>query len=103
MSCVSYWNERFHMGAAEPMLYALALGVSLGRMADQRHWASDVAFGTLFGHAVGTTVGRRARKRAERAERSAREQGALPRSGMLDGAYVTGGSGVLTVGWQRAF
>jgi hypothetical protein len=39
MPCVSYWNERFHMGAAEPVLYTVALGVGVGRMADQRHWA----------------------------------------------------------------
>jgi hypothetical protein len=39
MPCVSYWNERFHMGAAEPVLYTVALGVGFGRMADQRHWA----------------------------------------------------------------
>jgi len=100
MSCVSYLNERFHMGAAEPVLYTLALGIALGRMADQHHWASDIAVGALFGHAVGTTVGRRARKRAERAERVSV---APARAGMLDRAYLTGGIGRVTVGWQTAF
>jgi membrane-associated phospholipid phosphatase len=100
MACVSYGNERFHMDAAEPVLYTLALGVALGRMADQRHWASDIAVGTLVGHAVGTTVGRRARKRAERVER---EKGAPPGTGMLDRAYVTGGAGGVTIGWRTAF
>jgi membrane-associated phospholipid phosphatase len=97
MSCVSYWNERFHMGRVEPVLYVIAAGVGLGRMADQRHWASDVVAGTIFGYAVGTTVGRRARKRGER------EDSAPIRAGVLDGAYLTGGPGGMMVGWQVAF
>jgi membrane-associated phospholipid phosphatase len=99
MSCVSYWNARFQMGAAEPALYALALGIGVARMADQRHWASDVATGSVLGYAIGRTVGRRARKRAERADRG---EDAPMRTGMLDHAYVTGGGGV-TVGWRRTF
>ena len=100
MSCASYWSERFHMGAAEPVLYTIALGVGLGRMADQRHWASDTAFGMLFGYAVGTTVGRRARKRAQR------ESGVAPAvgTGMLDHAYLTGAAGGgVALGWRAAF
>jgi len=103
MACVSYGNERFHMGAAEPVLYTLALGVALGRMADRRHWASDVAVGTLFGHAVGTTVGRRARRRAERGDGADREHGAPARSSMLDRAYLSVGAGRVTVGWRTTF
>jgi membrane-associated phospholipid phosphatase len=97
MSCVSYWNERFEMGAAEPALYAIALGIGLGRMADQRHWASDIAAGTILGYAVGSTAGRRARKRAER------ESGAASTTSLLDGTYVGSAAGGVRVGWQRTF
>jgi hypothetical protein len=103
MPCVSYWNERFHMGAAEPVLYTVALGVGFGRMADQRHWAWDTAFGSHFGYAVGATVGRGARKRAERAERAERGDGAPSGTGMLDHAYLTADTDGVTVGWQIAF
>jgi membrane-associated phospholipid phosphatase len=97
MSCVSYWNARFEMGPVEPALYALALGVGLGRMADQRHWASDIATGTILGYAIGATAGRRARQRAER------ESGTPVTTTLLDGAYVTSGGGGVRIGWQRSF
>jgi len=106
MACVGYWNTRFDMGAVEPALYALALGIAFGRMADQRHWASDIAVGTIFGHAVGTTVGRRARKRAEQAERAERpgeERGRPSGTRMLDRAYVTGGAAGVAIGWRTRF
>jgi membrane-associated phospholipid phosphatase len=97
MSCVTYWNERFHMGWVEPALYTLAVGIGLGRMADQRHWASDIAAGTVLGYAVGRTVGRRARRRADQAQNEA------TKTGVLDGAYLSTGAGGVTAGWRRAF
>lgn len=66
MACVTYWNERFDLGPAEPVLYALAIGIGLGRAADQRHWLSDTITGMLVGHAFGRVIGRRARARAGR-------------------------------------
>ncbi|HEU4563575.1 MAG TPA: phosphatase PAP2 family protein, partial [Gemmatimonadaceae bacterium] len=58
MACATFFNERFDLGAAEPLLYVVALGVGIGRMADQRHWASDTFFGMAWGHAVGRMIGR---------------------------------------------
>lgn len=67
MACVSYWNNRFKMGAAEPALYALAAAIGIGRLADEAHWSSDTVLGGIFGFAVGREVARRSLKRnAER-------------------------------------
>jgi membrane-associated phospholipid phosphatase len=97
MACVAYWNERFDIGPVEPVLYAVALGIGLGRIPDQRHWASDVVSGTIIGHAAGRTVGRRARKRAERG-------GEAPAStGMIHRPYLVGGAHGVAAGWQIAF
>jgi hypothetical protein len=68
-------------------------------MADQRHWASDVATGVILGYAIGRTVGHRARMRVEHADRAA---AAPPRAGALDGVYVAGGTSA-TLGWRRTF
>ena len=97
MSCVGYWTSRFEMGRAKPVLYALAVGIGLGRMADERHWASDIAAGSIFGYAVGTAVGRRARSRAER-------DSVAPTTAHRGGSpYVSGGRRAARVGWQYAF
>jgi membrane-associated phospholipid phosphatase len=67
MACVSYWNNRFKLGAAEPALYALAAAIGMGRLADEAHWSSDTVLGGIFGFAVGREVARRSLKRnAER-------------------------------------
>jgi hypothetical protein len=97
MSCVTYWNERFDMGWVEPALYTFAVGIGLGRMADQRHWASDIAAGTVLGYAVGKTVGRRVTKRAKL------ERGETVRTSVLDQAYFTAGERGVTAGWRIEF
>lgn len=63
MSCVSYWNNRFRMGYAEPALYALAVAIGVGRFADEAHWTSDSVIGGIFGYAIGREVARRSLKR----------------------------------------
>jgi membrane-associated phospholipid phosphatase len=63
MACVSYWNNRFKLGAAEPALYALAAAIGIGRLADEAHWTSDSVLGGIFGYAVGREVARRSLKR----------------------------------------
>jgi membrane-associated phospholipid phosphatase len=63
MSCVSYWNNRFRMGYAEPALWALAAAIGVGRLADEAHWTSDSVLGGIFGYAVGREVARRSLKR----------------------------------------
>lgn len=59
MACVSFWNNRFELGPAEPALYGLAGAVALGRVLDEAHWASDTVFGVAFGWTVGQLVARR--------------------------------------------
>jgi hypothetical protein len=100
MGCVTYWNERFDLGPAEPVLYLVAIGVGLGRVADQRHWLSDTFTGMLVGHAFGRVIGRRARARAN----GAPAQAAGPFGGDL--LLTTGrssGEQTVVVGWRRAF
>lgn len=65
MTCVSYWNHRFDMGVAEPLLWTLAGTVGMARVADEAHWLSDTLFGMAYGLAVGKTVAARMRNRAE--------------------------------------
>ncbi|MBC7791432.1 MAG: phosphatase PAP2 family protein, partial [Anaerolineae bacterium] len=64
VACTSFFNERFDLGVAEPLLYTFAIAASVGRMADRRHWTSDTVLGIIFGHAIGHNIGRRSRERA---------------------------------------
>jgi PAP2 superfamily protein len=101
MGCVTYWNERFDLGPAEPVLYALAIGVGLGRVADQRHWLSDTMTGMLIGHAFGRVIAHRARARAA----PPREEMVAPEEG--GGFYLdmgrSSGKQTVVVGWRRTF
>lgn len=63
MGCVSFLNNRFQMGAAEPALYGLALGVAVGRALDHGHWTSDHVMGGVFGYAIGKEIARRSLRR----------------------------------------
>lgn len=71
MGCVSFWNNRFRMGAVEPVLWALAATVGVGRLADEAHWLSDQLIGTILGYAIGKEIARRSLDRES--ERAARE------------------------------
>jgi len=84
-ACTGFLNTRFEMGAAEPVLYALATGVGIGRIADRAHWASDQIVGAVFGYAIGREVAQRQLRRAEdRGRERERERAplatAMPRS-----------------------
>jgi membrane-associated phospholipid phosphatase len=68
MACSSFLAERFDLGAAEPVLFIYSGAVGVARMADRRHWASDIAVGTAFGLAVGRAVAGRSSRRAARPE-----------------------------------
>ena len=59
VACAAFVSRRFELGPAEPVLFAVAGGIALGRMADRRHWASDTMLGTVFGYAVGRTIAHR--------------------------------------------
>ena len=100
MGCVTYWNERFHLGPAEPVLYLVAIGVGLGRVADQRHWFSDTVTGMLVGHAFGRVIAHRARARAA----GAAGQPMGPFGGNLHLGTASSSRGeTFVIGWSRAF
>ena len=63
MSCVTFWNRRFDLRAAEPVLYGVAAAVGTGRMVDEAHWTSDTVFGLGYGHAIGREVARQQQRR----------------------------------------
>ena len=78
MSCASYFNNRFDLGIAEPLIWATAAGVGLARIPDEAHWSSDTFAGMAYGHAVGKGVAGRFQARADARERSLQP---LPRLG----------------------
>jgi hypothetical protein len=100
MGCVTYWNERFDLGLAEPALYLMAVAVGLGRVADRRHWLSDTITGMLVGHAFGRVIAHRARRRA--AETPRRALAPAGRGLLLHTSHSSGGQ-LLVLGWRRAF
>lgn len=100
MGCVTYWNERFDLGPAEPALYVLAVAVGLGRVADQRHWLSDTIVGALVGHAFGRVIAHRARARATEPPRPALAPGGGDL--FLATSHSSGGR-VFTLAWGRTF
>jgi membrane-associated phospholipid phosphatase len=104
MGCVSFWNNRFRMGAVEPLLWAFAASVGAGRLADEAHWFSDQLIGGILGYAVGKELAHRSLNRE--AERAARRSGTAGALGTLrSGTFymtpdpLTGGMR-LGLGWQ---
>ena len=63
-ACTSFWNERFDLGAGEPVLYATATLIALSRIADRRHWTSDTFAGVVVGTAIGRALATRYAHRA---------------------------------------
>lgn len=83
LGCVAFANTRYKMGFVEPVLYAVAAGVGVGRMADEGHWFSDTVIGGVLGYAVGREVGLRSRTRddtrqAEKAAATGAQFGVSP-------------------------
>jgi len=67
-SCASFFNHRFDLGAADPVIWATAGAVGAARVVDEAHWLSDTVAGAAFGWSVGRGVAHRFRGReAERA------------------------------------
>jgi membrane-associated phospholipid phosphatase len=76
--------------------YPLSLGIGLGMIDRDSHWASDMVAGALIGHAIGYSIGRNFRKRV-RGERIA--EGSLELVPFA-GAQGTGAAGMaLRGGW----
>ena len=78
MSCASFWNNRFHLGVAEPLIYALAAAVGVGRLADAAHWTSDSVIGGILGYAVGKEVARLSLNREAKRSGSATSMNVSP-------------------------
>jgi hypothetical protein len=100
ISCVSFLNNRFEMGVAEPILYIVSAGVGLGRIVDRRHWTSDTFIGMAFGYAIGKEVARRS---SNRAAARATTVGVAPGPSLLSKAYVDAGPKGITFGWKTTF
>ena len=77
MTCATFWSHRYDLGLLEPLLYGVAAGIGLGRMADERHWLSDTLVGIAFGYAVGKTVANRYERRADDRQAESPEGGGL--------------------------
>lgn len=84
MACASFWNNRFDLGIAEPLLYAFTGAVLLSRTADRGHWFSDHVLGGIFGYAAGREVARRSLRRAQ----------GLPHSPVLSLSPASGMDGI---------
>ena len=102
VACATFWNSRFEMGVVEPVLYAGALGISLSRMADRRHWASDTWVGMAAGYAMGRSIAARYARRESGRERKKMERGPVPAS-LLDGLNVAPARGGLSLTWSGQF
>ena len=100
-ACTSFWNSRFHLGALEPILYAGATGITLSRMKDRRHWASDTWVGIAAGYAMGRSVAARYARRE--AKRNAKPETEPIRASFLEGLSVAPTRGGLALGWSGIF
>jgi len=101
VACTTFWNSRFKMGVVEPVLYASAAALTLGRMKDRRHWASDTWVGVAAGYAMGRSIAARYARRESRRERA--KQAEPIRAGFLDGLSVAPMRGGLAVRWVGQF
>jgi len=101
VACTTFWNTRFQLGLLEPVLYATAAGITLSRMADRRHWASDTWVGVAAGYAMGRSVAARYARRAARRERDMERE--PTRTSLLDGLRVGPARGGVAIRWSGEF
>jgi hypothetical protein len=97
LTCATVWNTMFDLGIAEPVLYALGVGIGIGRTVDQRHWSSDTALGLVMGYAVGRIIGGRYQARADE------RRGAPAVTASPNGLTMTGDGRTMVVGWRLTF
>jgi membrane-associated phospholipid phosphatase len=101
-ACTAFWNTRFHMGVLEPVLYASALGISLSRMTDRRHWATDTWIGAAAGYAMGRSIAARYARREARRNKKAEAEPI--RASFLEGLQVApAGRSGLALTWSGTF
>lgn len=105
MACASFLSHRFDLGWGEPVAYAVAGAVGVGRMVDRRHWLSDTVLGSFFGYAIGNTIA--ARSKARLAKAQAGSPAMAPggsSSGTTSEFYVApDGHGQIGIGYSRSF
>lgn len=101
VACATFWNTRFEMGVLEPILYASAAGITLSRMTDRRHWASDTWVGVAAGYAMGRSIAARYARRQARRERE--KQNEQIRMSVLEGLRVAPIPGGLAIRWSGQF
>jgi membrane-associated phospholipid phosphatase len=97
-ACASFLGNRFSMGLAEPVVYAVAAGVGIGRIVDRRHWLSDTVLGIAFGYAAGKEVALRSSRRAQRTSASSQMN-----KGAADGLSILPERGGISLRWQTTF
>lgn len=89
MGCASFWANRFDLGGVgEVVLYGIAAGVGVGRMADGAHWLSDQIIGGILGYAIGRELARRQLSRLD----------AIPGTGVMNVSPQMNGT-MLTFSW----
>lgn len=96
MTCISFLNSRFDLSLLEPVLYATAIGVGVGRIVDGAHWSSDTLVGLVAGYAAGRTVALRMKSRARARAAAAPES----RNGDDSGLVIDYVDNRVIVGWQ---
>jgi membrane-associated phospholipid phosphatase len=99
-ACASFLGNRFSMGLMEPVVYAVAAGVGVGRIVDRRHWLSDTVLGIVFGYAAGKEVALRSGRRADRAAAARAAAAAEAANGRFS---ISPGPGGITLSWQKTF
>jgi membrane-associated phospholipid phosphatase len=70
MACASFLSHRFHLGLFEPLMYTYPTAIGAGRLADGRHWPSDVLAGAFMGYAIGQALAARQEAREAGRERT---------------------------------
>jgi membrane-associated phospholipid phosphatase len=66
MACASFLGHRYSLGALEPLPYAYATAIGVGRLADGAHWLSDTMIGAAVGFALGKAIAHRQLGRRDR-------------------------------------
>jgi len=94
VACTEFLTNRFHMGIAEPAIWALAGGIGVGRILDRGHWTSDQLIGVAFGYAVGRQVALRSKRRAERKSSQSSDNAGL---------FISPQNGLTKLGWNLRY
>lgn len=105
MACASFLSHRFKLGWGEPVAYALAGAVGVGRMVDRRHWLSDTVLGSFFGYAIGNTLAARSKARHEKPQSGAggMSPGSSPSESTSEFYVAPEGNGQIGIGFTRRF